>query len=143
MGRLKFPSPAMAVALLALFVALGGTAIAAGIVPLAKRALVADNAKKLGGVPLGGVVAGIVAGLPAVITVRTQPWSLNPSAQNDFTVPCSHGEKAISGGYDNPTGDAFPLDTRPSADASSWRIFLLNPSSTAAASGSLFAVCMA
>jgi hypothetical protein len=133
----------MAVALLALFVALSGTAVAAGIVPLAKRALVADNAKKLGGVPLGGLVGGIAAGLPAVITVRTQPWSLNPSAQNDFTVPCSQGEKAISGGYDNPTGDAFPLDTRPSADASGWRIFLGNPSSTAAASGSLFAVCMA
>ena len=143
MGRLRFPSPAMAVALLALFVALSGTAVAAGIVPLAKRALVADNAKKLGGVPLTGLVAGIATGLPGVITVRTQPWSLTPGAQNDFTVPCSQGEKAISGGYDNPTGDAFPLDTRPSADASGWKIFLLNPSSTAAASGTLFAVCMA
>ena len=143
MGRLRLPSPAMAVALLALFVALSGTAVAAGIVPLAKRALVADNAKKLGGVPLTGLVAGIATALPGVITVRTQPWTLTPGAQNDFTVACSQGEKAISGGYDNPAGDAFPLDTRPSADASSWKIFLLNPSSTAAASGSLFAVCMA
>ena len=43
------------VALLALFVSLSGTAVAAGVVPLAKRALtadrakVADNAKKLDG----------------------------------------------------------------------------------------------
>jgi hypothetical protein len=51
----RLPSPALVIAVLALFVALGGTAVAAGVVPLAKRALtadkakVADNAKKLGG----------------------------------------------------------------------------------------------
>ena len=47
-GR-RVPSPALVIALAALFVSLGGTAVAAGVVPLAKRALVADNAKKLGG----------------------------------------------------------------------------------------------
>ena len=41
------PSPAMAVAVCALFLALAGSAVAAGIVPLAKRALSADNAKLL------------------------------------------------------------------------------------------------
>ena len=51
----KRPSPALVVALLALFISLSGTAVAAGVVPLAKRALmadkakVADNAKKLDG----------------------------------------------------------------------------------------------
>jgi len=35
----KRPSPALVVALLALFVSLSGTAVAAGVVPLAKRAL--------------------------------------------------------------------------------------------------------
>ena len=43
----------MAVALAALFVALSGTAVAAGVPALAKRALVADNAKKLGRQDLG------------------------------------------------------------------------------------------
>jgi Collagen triple helix repeat (20 copies) len=53
--RKKIPSPALVIAVLALFVALSGTAVAAGIVPLAKRALtadkakVADNARRLGG----------------------------------------------------------------------------------------------
>ena len=47
-GR-RMPSPALVIAVAALFVSLGGTAVAAGVVPLAKRALVADNAKKLGG----------------------------------------------------------------------------------------------
>jgi hypothetical protein len=48
---IKRPSPALVVAIIALFVALGGTAgaVVAAAVPLAKRALVADNAKKLGG----------------------------------------------------------------------------------------------
>jgi Collagen triple helix repeat (20 copies) len=45
MRKLNRPSPALVVALLALFVSLSGTAVAAGVVPLAKRALVADKAK--------------------------------------------------------------------------------------------------
>jgi hypothetical protein len=51
--RVRLPSPALAVAVAALAVALGGTAVAAGVVPLAKRAYVADNAKKLGGKDCG------------------------------------------------------------------------------------------
>jgi hypothetical protein len=49
--RIRRPSPAFVVAVIALFVALGGTAgaVVNAAMPLAKRALVADNAKKLGG----------------------------------------------------------------------------------------------
>jgi len=49
--RFRHPSPAFVVAMIALFVALGGTAgaVVTAAVPLAKRALVADNAKKVGG----------------------------------------------------------------------------------------------
>ena len=43
--RLRWPSPALVVSLIALFIALSGTAYAAGIVPLARRALTADKAK--------------------------------------------------------------------------------------------------
>lgn len=62
MGR-KHLSPALAVALIALFVSLGGTAVAAGIVPLAKRALTADkakqadNARRLGGKTVAQIAA--------------------------------------------------------------------------------------
>jgi hypothetical protein len=51
----RLPSPALVMSTLSLFVALGGSAVAAGIVPLAQRARTADsatvaaNAKKLGG----------------------------------------------------------------------------------------------
>lgn len=139
MIRKHLPSPAIVIALLALFVALSGTAVAAGIVPLAKRALVADNAKKLNGLSAGAFAAGI----PALVTVRTQPWSLNPGAQGDFSSACNTGEKAIAGGFDNPNGTAISFDTRPSSDSASWKVFLLDPSSSAPASGSIFAVCLA
>ena len=48
---MKRPSPALVVAMVALFVALGGTAgaVVTAAVPLAKRELVSDNAKKLNG----------------------------------------------------------------------------------------------
>ena len=55
--RISRPSPSFALSLLALFVSLSGTAVAAGIVPLAKHALVADNAKKLQGQTSGQVIA--------------------------------------------------------------------------------------
>jgi hypothetical protein len=47
--RISRPSPSFGLSLLALFISLSGTAVAAGVVPLAKHALVADNAKKLQG----------------------------------------------------------------------------------------------
>jgi len=105
--KLRLPSPAMAVALLALFVALTGTAIAANVVPLAKRALTADkakvaaNAQKLNGQTATQIVAtpgpatdaatlngqsaaqiaatpGPASSLPAgAISYRTQSWSVN------------------------------------------------------------------
>jgi len=43
--KFRLPSPALVIALVALLVALSGTAVAAGVVPLAKRALQADNAR--------------------------------------------------------------------------------------------------
>lgn len=79
--RLHRPSPALFAALLALYVSLAGTAFAAGVVPLAKRALVADNAKRLGGktraqvaatpgpaTTLGGKTADEIAATPGPAT---------------------------------------------------------------------------
>jgi hypothetical protein len=143
----RLPSPAMIVASLALFVALSGTAVAAGvaagIVPLAKRALVADNAKKLNGQTAVQIAGAIAAAAPGLVSVKSQSWSLNPSGGSDFTVACATGQKAIAGGYDNPSGDVLALDTRPSSDSTSWKIFLVNLSSSAAASGTLYAICFA
>ena len=141
--RIRFPSPAFAVALLALFVALSGTAVAAGIVPLAKRALVADNARKLNGVTLKGIVGGIAAAAPALVNVQTQAWSLSAGGANDFSLACPSGAKPIGGGFDATSGAAIAGDTRPSADQTAWKIFLVNVSDSAAASGTLYTVCLA
>jgi len=138
----------MVVALLALFVALSGTAVAAGVVPLAKRALSADNAKKLGGESKAQITAAAAA-LPgpasnasSLVSVKTAPWSLAGDQEADFTVTCDAGQKAISGGFDNPTGVALSADTRPTPDGGSWKVYMVNLSSSAAASGNAYAVCV-
>lgn len=62
-ARISRPSPALVVASVALFVALGGSAVAAGIVPLAKHAFTADsatvakNARHLGGKTAAELIA--------------------------------------------------------------------------------------
>lgn len=141
-------SPAMLVALLALFVALSGTAVAAGVVPLAKRALTADNAKKLQG-QSASQISTAAASLPGpastvspLISVKTLPWTLNPDQGSDFTVACDPGQKAISGGFDSPNGTGLGLDTRPGSDGASWKLYVAVLSSTTPASGTLYAVCV-
>jgi hypothetical protein len=146
MTHIPKPSPALALAILALLVAMAGTATAAGVVPLAKRALVADNAKKVG----GQTPAQIVSSVPApqlkaagLVSVKSQPYSLNPDQENDFTTSCNAGQKAIGGGVDEATGGAIAFDNRPSVDGQSWRLYLVNVSSTSPTSGTLYAICIA
>jgi hypothetical protein len=55
--RIKLPNPAIVLASIALLVSLSGTAIAAGAVPLAKKALFANNAGKLQGKTAAQVAA--------------------------------------------------------------------------------------
>jgi hypothetical protein len=139
--RIPHPSPALVVALLALFVALSGTAVAAGIVP---RAKLADNATHLQGKTAAQVAALVPApsSLAGYLTVKTASWTLAASASGDFSAACDAGQKAVGGGYDNPEGDVLSLDTRPTPDGGGWRVYLLNLSTTAGASGSIYAVCL-
>jgi hypothetical protein len=166
----RLPSPAMAVALLALFVALSGTAFAVGsaIVPLAKRALtadnakvamlakqatIADNAKKVGGKDAAALAAEAVAQAakspgPAstaagLITIKTAPWSVGPSSQGDFVVTCDAGAKAVSGGWEDPGGWGHPWDTRPTPDGTGWRtVVSVNTQAPGVQSGTVYAVCL-
>jgi hypothetical protein len=155
MSRRRLPSPAIAIAVLALFVSLSGTAVAAGVVPLAKRALsadkakVSDNAKKLGGKTAAQLTteaaakAGPASSASALVATRTASFSLNPNEQREFQVACSAGEKAVSGGftYDSPAL-VLSIDSLPSSDGAAWRIYLMNVSDDQAASGTLQAVCL-
>lgn len=139
--RIPHPSPALVIALLALFVALSGTAVAAGIIPHAK---LADNAMKLQGKTAAQVAALAPApsSLGGYLTVKSASWSLAAGQDGDFSAACDSGQKAIGGGYDNPQGAGFSFDTRPTPDGSGWRVFISNFSTTAGASGSVYAVCL-
>jgi hypothetical protein len=146
MHRFPKPSPALAVATVALFVALGGTALAAS--PVVKRALFADNAGKLQGKSAAALVAqaaaapGPASTVAPLISVKSQPFSLNPTQENDYTTACDAGKKAIAGGVDEANGTVVPFDTRPSVDGGSWRMYLANFSNSNAANGTLYAICI-
>jgi hypothetical protein len=141
--KVRIPSPAFALALIALFVGLSSTAVAAGIVPLAKRAVVADNAKKLSGKTRLQIVStpGPASSIADLFSVKSSPWSLSGGQGDDFGAACDSGQKAVSGGYDNPNGDAVSLDTRPAQDDSGWKVFLQDLSDSAGASGAVYVVC--
>jgi hypothetical protein len=93
MITLRKPSPALVVASFALFVSLGGTAVAAA--PIVKRPLYADNAGKLGGKTLAAVVRQSAAEGGEDIRLVGRP-----RAGADFTVTCDAGQKAIAGGWE-------------------------------------------
>ena len=164
------PSPAMAVALVALFVALSSTAFAVGsaIVPLARRALTADNAKvatlakeatvaanakKLGGQEAAALVhqaatqaaqspgpASTVAGL---VTVKTAAWSIGAGGSGEFTATCDAGQKAVSGAWEDPGGWGHPWDTRPTPDGSGWRTWVsVSSQAPGTQSGTVYAICL-
>jgi len=161
MLRLRAPSPALVVAVIALFVALSGTAVAAGVVPMAKRALFANNAGKLQGksarqlaalpgpaTSLDGMNPDDIAEIPgpassasSLVSPATVPFALAPGEEKDFTSQCSSGSKAISGGYTTQNA-VLGLDTRSTADGSGWTIYLVNMSSSASATGNLTALCL-
>lgn len=138
---LHAPSPALLIACFALFVALGGTAIAAA--PAVKRALFANNAGKL-----QGKTAAQIAALPGparaaanLISVKAAPFALNPDGEGAFTVQCGAGERAISGGFKTPNF-VVSVDTLPTNDGRGWQLYLINLSSSQFAAGAVQAVCI-
>ena len=164
--RTKLPSPAMVVACIALLVALTGSAAAVTIaaVPLAKRALLADNATRLQGKTSAALLQtaqltaqkeaqqasaqaaqlpGPASSAAGLITIKTAAWSFPPDGYGETIAVCDAGQKAIAGGWDNPNGYAHPWDTRPTPDGGGWRVFTtVSKDATAAESGTVYAVCL-
>lgn len=158
--QLRFPSPAMAVALVALFVALSGTAVAAGVPALAKRALVADNAKKLGGQTSAQLLstakqqavaaAAAAAQQPGpastgvgLVAIKTLSGGTLPAgAAGPFSISCDAGQKILAAGYNSTPGSlAFQVVQSYPSNDTTWMIGLAN-ASTVAADVSLYAVCL-
>jgi hypothetical protein len=129
----------MVIAVIALFVALGGTAVAAGIVPKAKVAL---NALKLQGKTAAQVAAvpGPASSASDLVTARTVSFSIGGSGVQSVSAPCQSGEKAISGGY-STSGAVLQASSAPSSDGSSWQMILVNVDSSGT-SGTGYAVCL-
>jgi hypothetical protein len=160
MRKLRHLNPALVIALIALFVSLSGTAFATGMVPVAKRALFANNAGKLRGktprqianIPgpatdLDGMDSEDLAALPgpastasSLVSIRSAPFALAPDEEKDFSAQCPEGAKAVSGGFTSPNA-VLSKDTRPSADGSSWTLYLMN-FSAGSATGNVHVVCV-
>jgi hypothetical protein len=161
MRKLRHPSPALVIALIALFVSLSGTAFATGMVPVAKRALFANNAGKLRGktprqianIPgpatdLDGMTSEDIAELPgpastasSLVSTRSAPFALAPGQAQDFSALCPEGAKAVSGGFTSPN-PVLSADTRPTENGSGWTLYLMNLSGTDSAMGNVQAVCI-
>src|SRR5918996_731886 len=148
-------SPAFVVAMIALFVALGGTAgaVATQAVPLAKRALTAENAKKLGGKTSAQIVsqatkaaqtaakapgpASTAAGL--VTTTSQSVGTFAPNQEAAVSVVCAAG-KVIGGGFSSD-GSVFSFDSHPANDTT-WRMYLVNGDETQPAPNvTVYAIC--
>lgn len=162
--RLRLPGPSMTVALIALFVALSGTAVAAGVPALAKRALVAENAKKLGGKTSAQLLAqantsakaaatsaataaaqqpGPASTAAGLVLVKTAAGAALPAGgAGAYSIACDAGQKIISAGYSSPPGNlAFQVVQSNPTNDTTWVIGLANASDTPAAV-SLYAVCL-
>ncbi len=153
--RTRRPTPAFVVAMIALFVALGGTAgaVATQAVPLAKRALVADNAKKVGGQTAAQLNAAAVRAAQAaarapgpassaagLVAIKTGSGTIGPGAIQQFTVACDAGQKVLGGGF-STNELVLGFDSYPASD-SSWSMFLGNASDTAPATVTTYATCL-
>lgn len=160
--KFRLPSPSLSVALIALFVALSGTAVGATVVPLAKRALVADNAKKLGGKTPAALLAQANASAKTLATQAAQAAAAQPGPASSAAglvvikstavpglpsgsvatrqIPCDPGQVAIGGGLSSDTRLVGVFDS-----------FQLNPSTWQVGAGNLgggpanvtmYAVCL-
>lgn len=140
----KLPAPATVLATLALLVSLTGTAVAAGAVPLAKKAIFANNAGKLQGKTAAQLVAmpGPASSVGGLLSKVTVPFALAAQGEGDFAASCPAGAKVLSGGF-TYNGNALVMssDNRPTDDTT-WSIYLVNFSSSTAATGLITAVCV-
>jgi hypothetical protein len=141
MSKIRLPSPALVIAVIALFVALGGTAFATvnAIVPKARLSL---NSLKLQGKTAAQVAAipGPASSGSALVSTVTASFSIAASGAAQAAPACPAGAKAIGGGFTS-SGVLVLITSAPSADGSSWQMIFGNFLDSAA-TGTAYAVCM-
>jgi hypothetical protein len=131
--HIRKPSPGLAIALLALFAALSGTAYAANVVPLAKRAYSADNAAKLQGKTLAQVLASLpkpnVKSAQGLIVSKTLAISAPAERQWSGGAPCDSGMTPINAGYQTNGPDSRLIASFPilgTSEGSGWWMVVQN-----------------
>ena len=119
------------------------------------KSLVADNAKKLGGLTgpqvaavgakagaaLSAQVPGPASTAAGLLTVKQAPFNVSANNGASFTVTCDSGQKATGGGWVTASGGAIALDNGPTPDGSGWTVFLGDLSGSGS-SGNLYALCI-
>ena len=125
MIKLRRPSPALVVALVALFSSLTGTAVAASVVPLAKKALFANNAGKLQGRTAAQVaqLPGPATSAAGLVSIKSATDSLAAGQGKEIAVTCDAGT-AIAGGHAGE-GLVVAFDSRQTS-ANTWSFYLAN-----------------
>jgi hypothetical protein len=141
---MRKPTPEFVIAVLALFVALAGTANAVvdAAVPLARRALVAENAKKLNGQTARGVanIAGPASTAAGVVSTRTKAVLISPGPGNFFTIDCDPSEKVIGAGYASNAAVLNLVLSDPVSERT-WRMGFVNVDDKLATT-TLYAICI-
>ena len=146
--RMRRPSPALVVAMVALLFALGGTAgaVVSAAVPLAKRALVADNAKKLGGQTSSQIVSqasqapGPASTAAGLLSQKTASGQIGAGTFGNVAVSCDTGQKATGFGYSATPPLALLVGVQPQGDTG-WSLMFLNIDD-AALSVNVIATCL-
>ena len=146
--RVSKPSPAMMVALVALFVSLTSTAVAQG--PVVKRALFANNAGKLQGSTRAQVIAQAVRAVPpaqvtsvrGLVSTSSREFFALPGSGTTEPVSCTSG-RAISAYWTTVAdGEGVPVTITPTNE-STWRFIIKNLRADGPARGTITLVCLA
>jgi hypothetical protein len=144
---IRRPSPAMVVALIALFVSLSGTALAAK--PVA-RALFANNAGKLQGSTRAQVVSAAAAAVKpqpvtsvrGLVSVVSREFFAVPGSGTTESVSCTSG-RAISAYWTTlADGEGVPVSIT-ATNESTWRFIIKNLRADGPARGTVSVVCLA
>src|SRR5215813_5166450 len=153
--------PALVLAAVALFVALGQAAVAAGIVPLARHAITAGtatNALKLVGKTPAQVKTSLrgaqgpagpqgAKGDPgpqgpsgsSAVSVHTQTFTLSEGGTTgdsaSITANCGSGQKVVGGGFDAKA--VLSLGSKPTTGGDGWTVSVNNLDGSQSQSGTV------
>jgi hypothetical protein len=145
--------------LVAIFIALGGTAFAAQVAGNHGKAQVAKKVKKGPRGPAGPQgIPGTqgIQGVPGAngatnVTTRTAPLSVPSTNIASATANCNTGEHATGGGVTRDSGNAtntFVVDDMPDtitagSHPTGWTVSIFNSNASSAQTYTVFAVCAA